>query len=34
LQDKDRTLTDPEIEQVMQGVRTVLEQTVGARVRE
>lgn len=34
LQDKDRTLTDPQIEQVMQGVRTVLEQTVGARVRE
>jgi phenylalanyl-tRNA synthetase beta chain len=34
LQDKDRTLTDPQIEQVMRGVRTVLEQTVGARVRE
>lgn len=34
LQDKDRTLTDPEIEQVMQGVRMALEQQVGARIRE
>lgn len=34
LQNKDRTLTDPEIEQVMQGVRARLEEQVGARVRE
>jgi phenylalanyl-tRNA synthetase beta chain len=34
LQHKDRTLTDPEIEQVMQGVRARLEEQVGARVRE
>lgn len=34
LQDKDRTLTDAEIEQVMQGVRLALEQQVGARIRE